>query len=163
MPLDEIGRRYADSVYQRRLHELSDQEQEINALRNRHASWGSLLSGNYIHDHFKLLLKRVDTLAQAKADGLFKAYEKSGLPFDDQAFRESEEEVVDFCHSQQHSLIGSMNHTVRQTFGPNTPAGTFDSLSKMIVAEMNAIKGRLVSDLEIKRDETILEDPRTKK
>jgi hypothetical protein len=164
MPLDEIGRRYADSIYQRRLHELSgNEEQEINQLRNRHASQGSILSGNYIYDHFKLLLKRIDTLAQAKTDGLVKAYEKSGLAFDEKPFHESKQEVVEFCHSQQHNLIGSMSQIVRQTLGPNTPAGTFDSLTKMIVSEIDAIIGRLVCDLAIKRDETILEDRRMKK
>src|SRR6267142_5144826 len=134
MPLDEVGRRYADSIYQRRLHEISgSEEQEINQLRNRHASRGSILSGGYIHDHFMLLLKRVDILAQAKSDGLVQAYEKSGLPFDEVAFRDVKGEVVDFCHSQQHSLIGSMNHTVRQTFGENTPGGTLEVLSKQII------------------------------
>ena len=97
MPLDEIGRRYADSIFQRRLHEISgSEEQEINQLRNRHSSQGSLLSGNYIYDHFKLFLKRIDTLAQAKAEGLLRAYERSRLPFDEKAFQESKSEVVDF-------------------------------------------------------------------
>jgi len=37
--------------FQRRLHEISgSEEQEINQLRNRHSSHGSLLSGNYIYD-----------------------------------------------------------------------------------------------------------------
>ena len=64
MPLDEVGRRYAESIYQRRLHEISgNEEQEINRLRNQHASRGSVLSGSYIQDHFKVLLERVDILA----------------------------------------------------------------------------------------------------
>jgi hypothetical protein len=145
MPLDEIARRYADSIYQRRFHEISSsEEQEINQLRNQHAARGSILSGGYIHDHFKLLLRRIDTLVQAKAEGLLKAYEKSGLPFDERAFSESKLEVVDFCHSQQHHLIAAMGQIVRQPFGPNTPAGTLDSLSKQIVSEIDAILGRLV-------------------
>src|SRR6266851_3040485 len=164
MPLDEIGRRYADSIYQRRLHEISgNEEREISQLRNQHASRGSILSGGYIYDHFKLLLQRVDTLAQAKADGLVKAYEKSGLPFDEKAFHESKLEVVEFCYQQQHSLIGSMGQVARQTFGANTPGGTLDALSKRIVSEISAIVGRLVCDLAIKRDETILDDRITKK
>jgi hypothetical protein len=162
MPLDEIGRRYADSFYQRRLHELPNEEQEIGALRNQHASRGSLLSGNYIHELCQLLLRRVDFLAQGKTDGLVKAYEKSGLPFDEAAFEESKREVVDFCHLQQHSLIGSMMPIVRQTVGPNAPAGTFDSLSRGIVSGIDAVIGRLACDLAIKRDETILEDRKTK-
>lgn len=82
MPLDEIGRRYADSIFQRRVHEISSSEElEVNQLRNQHAARGSLLSGNYIYDHFKLLLKRIDTLAQAKADGLLRAYERVRAPF----------------------------------------------------------------------------------
>jgi TIR domain len=164
MPLDEIGRRYADSIFQRRFHEISgNEEQEINQLRNQHASRGSILSGNYIHDLCKLLLKRVDTLARAKADGLVKAYEKSCLPFDEKAFGESKLEVVNFCHSQQHDLIGSLTQTVRETFGPNCPAGTFDAFSKGIVSGIDAIVGRLVCDLAIKRDETILDDRKLKK
>ncbi len=163
MPLDEVGRRYADSIYQRRLHEISgNEEQEINQLRNQHASRGSILSGAYIHDHFKLLLERVDTLAQAKLDGLVKAYEKSGLPLDEVAFRDVKGEIVDFCHSQQHSLIGSMNQEVRQTLGANTPAGTLEALSKQIISRIDAMISRLVCDLAIKRDEKILDDRKTK-
>jgi hypothetical protein len=70
------------------------------------------LSGAYIHDHFKLLLERVDVLAQAKSDGLVKAYEESGLPFDEAAFRDVKGEVVDFCHSQQRRV----STTLRQVF-----------------------------------------------
>jgi len=164
MPLDEIGRRYADSIYQRRLHEISgNQEQEINQLRNQHASRGSILSGSYIHDHYNLLLARVDTLAQAKSDGLVKAYERSGLPFDEAAFQDVRGEVVGFCHSQQHNIIGSMTQVIRQTFGENTPPGTFDGVSNQIVSRMDAMISRLVCDLAIKRDETILDNGRTKK
>jgi TIR domain len=162
MPLDEIGRRYADSFYQRRLHELPDEEQEIGALRNRHASRGSVLSGNYINELGQLLLRRVDALAQSKAEGLVTAYEKSGLPFDETAFQDSKREIVDFCHSQQHNLIGSMTPIVRQTFGANTPAGTFDALSKGIISGIDAIIGRLTCDLAIKRDGELLEDRKQK-
>src|SRR5260370_4195705 len=164
MPLDEIGRRYADSIYQRRLHEISaNQEQEINQLRNQHASRGSILSGGYIHDHYNLLLARVDTLAQAKSDGLVKAYERSGLPFDAAAFQDARGEGVSFCHSQQHNIICSMTQVVRQTFGENTPAGTFDAVSNQIIARIDAMISRLVCDLAIKRDETFLDNGRTKK
>lgn len=162
MALDEIGRRYADSIYQRRLHQLPDEEQEIGALRNLHASRGSLQSGNYVRDLCQLLLRRVESLAQGKAEGLVKAYEKSGLPFDETAFHESKREVVDFCHSQQHGLIGSLTPIVRQTVGPNPPAGTFDSLSKGIVSGIDSIIARLACDLAIKRDEAILDDRKTR-
>jgi hypothetical protein len=164
MPLDEIGQRYADSIYQRRLHEISaNQEQEISQLRNRHASQGSIQSGNYIRDHYNLLLARVDTLAQAKSDGLVKAYERSGVPFDEAAFQDAKGEVVSFCHLQQHTIIGSMTQVVGQTFGGNTPPGTFDAVSKQIVARIDAMISRLVCDLAIKRDETFLDNSRTKK
>jgi len=164
MPLDKIGRRLADSIYNRRLHEISgNEEEEIARLRNHHSSLGSILSGGYIRDHYKVLLQRVGTLAQAKANGLVRAYEKSVIPFDEAAFQDVKAEVVDFCQSQQHNLIGSMTPTVRQALGQNTPAGTFDSLSKQIVSDIDAIVGYLVSDLAIKRDETILDDQRTKK
>jgi hypothetical protein len=163
MPLDEIGRRFADSIYRRRSHELPDEEQEIGALRNQHASRGSVLSGNYVHDLCQLLLRRADTLAQGKTEGLVKAYEKSGLPFDEAAFDECKGEVVDFCHSQQHNLVRSLNLLVQQTFGSNAPPGTFDSTTKVIVSGINVIAGRLVCDLEIRRDEVILDDRKTKK
>jgi TIR domain len=164
MPLDEMGRRYADSIYQRRLHEISgNEQQEINEFRNQHASRGSILSGYYIHDHYNLLLTQVDTLAQAKSDGLIKAYERSGLPFDEAAFQDVRGEVVGFCHSQQHNIIGSMTQVVRQTFGENTPAGTFDAASNQIISRIDAMISRLVCDLAIKRDETFLDTARTKK
>src|SRR5260370_8154995 len=164
MPLDEIGRRYADSIYQRRLHEISEnQGEESKQGRSQKGGRGSILSGGYIQDHYNLLLARVDTLAQAKSDGLVKAYERSGLPFDEAAFQDARGEVVSFCHSQQHNIIGSMTQVVRQTFGENTPAGTFDAVSNQIIARIDAMISRLVCDLAIKRDETFLDNGRTKK
>ena len=160
MPLDEIGRRYADSFYQRRLQEISPtQAQRIGALQNQHASRGSIRSGGYIREHYKLLLEDVDSLAQAKLEGFVKAYEKSGLPFDEAAFYDVKKQIVDFCQSEQHQLIGSMNKTVGQFLG----GISFEPFAKEIVAGIDAMIGRLVCELEMKRDETILEDRRTKK
>jgi hypothetical protein len=164
MPLDEIGRRYADSIFQRSFHEVADnQKEQIVRLRNQHASRGSILSGGYIKEHCALLLQGIDTLAQAKLDGLVKAYEKSDLPFDEAAFQEVTKEVMGFCHSQQHNIIGSSAHLVHQTFGQNTPEGTYDSVSQGIVAGIDGIMSRLSCDLAIRRDETALEDRRAKK
>ena len=160
MPLDEIGRRYADSFYQRRLHEISPtQPQRIGALRNQHASRGSIRSSGYIREHYKLLFEDIDSLAQAKLEGLIKAYEKSGMPFNEAAFYDVKQQIVDFCQSEQHKLIGSMNKTVGQFLG----GVSFEPFAKEIVAEIDAIIGRLVCDLEMRRDEAILEDRRTKK
>ena len=160
MALDEIDRRYADSLYQRRLHEVfPTQPQRIGALQNQHASRCSIRSSEYIREHYKLVLQDIDSLAQAKLEGFVKAYDKSGLPFDEAAFYETKREVVDFCQSEQHKLIGSMNRTVAQFLG----GVAFEPFAKEIVAEIDAIVGRLMCDLEMRRDETILEDRRTKK
>jgi hypothetical protein len=105
------------------------------------------------------VLQDIDSLAQAKLEGFVKAYDKSGLPFDEAAFYETKREVVDFCQSEQHKLIGSMNRTVAQFLG----GVAFEPFAKEIVAEIDAIVGRLMCDLEMRRDETILEDRRTKK
>jgi len=159
MPLDEIGRRYADSFYQRRLHEIfPTQPQRIGALQNQRASRGSILSSGYVREHYKMLLADVDSLAQAKLEGLIKAYDKSGLSFDDAAFFDVKHEIVDFCHSEQHNVIGSMNQ-IAQSLGPRA----LEAFAKEIMSHIDAIIGRLVSEISIKRDETILEDRKTKK
>jgi len=159
MPLDEIGRRYADSVFQRRLHEISaTQLDRINALRNQHASRGSILSSGYVREHYKMLLADVDSLAQAKLGGLVKAYDKSGLLFDEAAFSDVKHEIVDFCHSEQHNVIGSVNQ-IAQSLDPRA----LEAFAKEIMSQIDAIIGRLVSEISIKRDETILKDRRTRK
>lgn len=88
-----------------------------------------------------------------------KAYEKSGLPFDEAAFYDVKKQIVDFCQSEQHKLIGSMSKTVGHFLG----GISFEPFAKEIAAEIDAMIGRLVCDLEMKRDEIILEDRRTKK
>src|SRR5260370_6255844 len=106
---------------------------------------------------------RGDKCAEAKSDGPGKAYERSGLPFEEAAFQDARGEVVSLCQSEQHNIIGSMTQVVRQTFGENTPAGTFDAVSNQIIARIDAMISRLVCDLAIKRDETFLDNGRTKK
>src|SRR5262249_47063162 len=64
-----------------------------------------------------------------------------------------------FCQSEQHKLIGSMNKTAGNFLGGNA----FEPFAKEIVAEIDAMIARLVCGLEMKRDETLLEDRRTKK
>jgi len=81
------------------------------------------------------------------------------MPFNEAAFYDVKRQIVDFCHSEQHKLIGSMNKAVGQFLG----GVSFEPFAKEIVAGIDAIAGRLVCDLEMRRDEAILEDRRTKK
>src|SRR6267378_3123046 len=62
MPLDEVGRRYADSIYQRRLHEISgNEEQEINQLRNQHAAPACMLIAKLVDFLFFVTGNLVET------------------------------------------------------------------------------------------------------
>jgi len=86
-------------------------------LRNQFASKGAIASSGYLRTEAKLLVDTIHTVGEAKADGLLKAYQLAGIPFDEVACAEVKSEVVEFCANQQHSAVGAIGQTVRQLFG----------------------------------------------
>ena len=119
----------------------------------------------YIADHGKILLEGLSRLADAKMEGLLKAYEKSGLPVDENSFQEIKDELMQFCHSQQHHIVATMDQVVKQTFGPppGAPATLGEVATNQIVRGVDQIMARVARDLAIKRDEFILDARKSKK
>jgi TIR domain len=165
MPLDEVGRRLADTIFRKSQIELPERQQlELSRLANKHASRGSILSGSYATDYCDLIVKGIDELARAKLNGLLSAYHQSGLPFDEAVFQEIKSELVDFCQLQQHNAIGSLPTTIRQISGvADQPPGSLKVASNGIISGVTQIISRIACDLEIKRDEVILDNRKIKK
>jgi len=160
MPLDPIARRYADTLLTNATEELAQKLQtDLVNVREAHATQGTLASGVCIRDQTKLFLEQISLLAQARMDSLIKAYEKSGLPFDQSAFNEIKPEVMEFCHQKQHHAVSA----IRQIIG-NTPLqGLEQAEVEQIIRSVDGIMARLSRDLSLKRDEVLLADMRVRK
>jgi hypothetical protein len=165
MPLDEVGRRYADRLFQNDLDEIvQKQNQEIVKIRAKHSTYKNLLSGSYFTEHSKALVEEIRHLGEARANSLLKAYEKSGLPFDDTALREIKDEVMQYCHNQQHNAVGSIGETIATAFSGGPPPPDLDKACVAeIVSGVTAVMSRLSRELLIKRDEVILDEMKTRK
>jgi hypothetical protein len=164
MPLNEIGRRYAERLLQTDLEEVRQQQQarstEVGADFSRR---NMIHSGMYIKARADLLIRFIEESGQARAASLLKAYERQGLPFDDQALQEITTEVNQYCHSQQHNAVGTIGPLISQTFAGQAPANLHDSIVQGIVSGASGVMARLTRDLAIKRDEVILDEMKTRK
>jgi diguanylate cyclase (GGDEF)-like protein len=158
MPLSDVGRRYADKLYQNSQEEiLKAQRDKLVAVRTDHAKRNMTMSGSYIAAHGNVLVEQIRLLGEARTDSLVKAYEKSGLPFDDAAMHEIKDEVIQFCHQQQHSAVATVGQVIRQTFGAQSSPPELDTaIGQEIVAGVTSVMSRIARDLSIRRDEGIL-------
>jgi len=120
-------------------------------------------SGMYIKARADLLIHVIEQLGQARADSLLKAYEREGLPFDDIALSEITTEVNRYCHSQQHNAVGTVGPLISQTFAGQPPPNLSDAIVQGIVSGVSGIMARLTRGLDIKRDEVILDEMKTRK
>src|SRR5450631_3903307 len=154
MPLNDVGRRYADRLLQNELEEVLQQQQartsEVVADFTRR---NIIRSGMYIKARANLLVRFIEELGQARMASLLKAYQRQGLPFDDAALREITTEVVGYCHSRQHDAVGTIVPLLNQTFAGQIPPNLSDSIVQGIVSDVSGIMARLTRDLAIKRDE----------
>jgi hypothetical protein len=92
-------------------------------------------------------------------EALLKAYEKSGIPFDDIALRETTTEVSDFCQTQQHLAVGSITEVMAHAFpGGASQTQLYDAVSNRVVHGVSHIISALSRDLSIRRDEVLLEE-----
>src|SRR5712692_9472684 len=122
MPLDEVGRRYADRLFQNSLEEITRRQLlRTSEVYEDFTKRNMVQSGMYIKARADLLVEQIGLLGQARADSLLKAYEKSGLPFDDTALSEITTETNQFCHAQQHNAMAAIAPFIGQTFGGQPP------------------------------------------
>ena len=164
MPLNDVGRRYADRLLQASLEEtLQRQQARTSEVIVDFTRRNMMQSGMHIKARADLLVQFVEDMGRARMDSLLKAYERQGLPFDDTALSEITSEVNRYCHSRQHNAVGTMGPLINQTFPGQAPANLSDSIVKGIVSGVSGIMARLTRELDIKRDEIILDDLKNRK
>lgn len=164
MPLNEVGRRYADRLFQKKLEEIVGVQGEKRAsVQADFVRRGLLMSGPHMAEQARLLAEQINLLGEARADSLLKAYEKSGLPFDDAALQEIRSEVLQFCQEQQHNAVPAITSMIGRTFGAQSPSGLPDAVVQQLVTAVGGAISRIARDLDIRRDELILDEARTRK
>lgn len=167
MPLDAIARRYAETLMARAIEESVEKMQaNLEKVRQEHAAQSPqnpLMSGPYITDHAKVYLEQVRFLSEARMNSLIKAYEKSGLSFDESTFNEIKTEVIQFCHQKQHHAVSAIGQIITQAFQGADPPGLRHAAASQIVRGVDGIMARLSSDLSLKRDELLLDEIRNRK
>ena len=165
MPLDTDGRRYADNIFNNSFEDIAnDHTRQTAEIREDFAMRGQIASGPYVVALGRAVVDQIRRLAQARADSLLKAYERSGLPFDEAAVHEITAEVTNLCDSQQHHALLHVGQVVQQTFGVQSPApGLQQAVTADIQREISSIISRTQRDLRIRRDEVILEEKRVRK
>jgi len=164
MPLDTVGRRYAENLFNNSLEEATrDHKQQVIEIRAGFAKRNMIASGPHVVALVRANIQQIRRLAQARADSLLRAYEKSGLPFDEVAFNEISSEVTSFCDSQQHHAILQIGQIMSETFGTQSNAPAVEqALTTEIQREIRSIISCARRDLSIKRDEVILEERRVR-
>jgi hypothetical protein len=163
MPLNQVARRYADTLFTNSMEEVLEKHRmELAKVRLQYGSH-NVMSGQYITAHAQVLLEQIRRLAEARMDSLIKAYEKAGLPLDDAAFNEIKDEVMQFCHQKQHNAVHSIGETIKQTFHGSPPAGLNTAVVDQIIRGVDGVMGRMGRNLSIRRDEVILDEMKTRK
>jgi TIR domain len=164
MPLNEIARRYADRLFHASQEEaLGRHQTRTSEVVSDFTKRNMVQSGMYVKARADLALKLVEELGQARTDSLLKAYERQGLPFNDTALREITTEVNQYCRAQQLHAVGAVAPMMGQLFSGAAPQNLGDSLIKGIESGVSGIIARLTRSLDIKRDEIILDEMKTRK
>jgi len=164
MPLNDVARRYADRLFHNRLEEITkSQGPRTSEVVTDFSRRNMMQSGMYLQARANLLVEQIRLLVEARADSLLKAYERAGLPFDDTALREITEETNQYCHAQQHNTVAAISPLIGQTFGGQSPPNLRDAIVKGIEHGVSGIMSRSTRDLQIKRDEVILDESKNRK
>ena len=164
MPLNDVGRRYADRLLHASLEEtLQRQQARTSEVVADFTRRNMMSSGMYIKARADILVQFIEEMGRARMDSLLKAYARQGLPFDDAALREITSEVNQYCHAQQHNAVGAIGPLIGQTFGGPTPANLRDSIVGGIESGTSGIMARLTRELDIKHDEIILDEMKSRK
>jgi hypothetical protein len=115
MPLDSVGRRYAENLFHRAFEEINQkQNSEVIRITAKHTSRHTIQSGMYFSAYGKVLAEGISLRGQARVDSLLKAYEKSGLALDEPAMQEIKQETMQYCQEQQHHAVSAICQKVSQ-------------------------------------------------
>ncbi len=148
MPLDEVARRYADTLF------AAERNRLWRDQANRAVNRGPQDGFAFINDAGVSGVEFMEALAHARADTLVAAYLRARLPIDDQAVAEIATEVDQVCRIQSGAIIQNI-HDVAIRTGMGGGIGT--AMSQHIAMESDRISADVRQRLSAKRDEAILD------
>jgi pyrimidine deaminase RibD-like protein len=164
MPLDKLARRYAENLFWKRVEELSQQHGEaVRQLKYKYAQSNLPLPGPFFSQYADLLVEHARLTGEARLNSLVKAYEQSGLPFNEVAMHEVKTETVHWCRQQQRNSIGVISPLVSQTYGNNSPQGLRDAIIGRLESGIAGLISRFGRDLEIMAYENSLSNSASEK
>jgi hypothetical protein len=71
MPLDQIARRYADSLFNKRMQEILQQQgPELAKVRSDHVARNIVRSGSYITAQARVYVEQIRLLGEARMESL---------------------------------------------------------------------------------------------
>jgi hypothetical protein len=72
------------------------------------------------------------------------------------------EETVQYCHQQQHNAVGLIGPLINQSYGGKPPQKLHEAITAQIVSGVCGLISQFVRNLEIKKDENLLEELKRK-
>jgi hypothetical protein len=156
MALDGVARRYADALFQARSVELRKQyvgHRKLVIVDLAQRGFDGQNSGFYHSELTRVGIAHIDDLIQARADTLRAAYEKAGLPIDDDAVSQIQQESNIYADAQARNLTQALSGQVGRF---NRGTNTAKALSRTVERAVSGTKARINFQLLALRDETLL-------
>jgi TIR domain len=161
MPLDQIGKAYAAMLYQNRQETiLRDQAEDLGEVSGDFSSRSATQSGAYLSAKAKVMGRSLGLMAEAMAQTLLQAYERSGQSLDQRTLQEITAEVDLFFEAKRKLLRMTADQLVSQVFpGPaqNKNPRLPHALEKQMETELSRATSKAKRDLAIKHHEILLD------
>jgi hypothetical protein len=142
---------------------IAEQNKQIGLVSIDFAKRNLTQSGMHLSAKAQVVGKHLGLMAEARSDTLLQAYERAGIPFDDEAEQEIGKEVTQFCDAQKRNLIGSIQNMVTQLFQNNAPPGLASAVTGQAQSELMSAASHIIRDLAIKRHEIQLDEEKSRK
>ncbi len=155
MPLNDLGRRYADGLYVQETEKIASEfTEKTKTLRKGYFQRG-LDSGQI---YFLVLADveplRTEALARARAQSLYAAYEAAGLQVGEFEFGEIVREVKQVCDTRKFSIVGELGLLSVRTGGQY--GSQSQALAAQLAMDIDSVYSRVVRELRIKLDAAAL-------
>jgi hypothetical protein len=148
MPLDNVARRYAETLF-------SAQSEKLACERATRMAEGQPLQAHQFIARLQTAgVILMEALAHARADSLLAAYGRAQVRVDDTAVEEIFKEVRQVCEAQRGSVIATIKGAADSTYGDSTLT---TSMAQHMAMEATRIAGEVRLKLTAKRDEAILD------
>lgn len=159
MPLDGVGKRYVELLYQQQLEALQKiQQTELQEVIARFVRPSGLPSGPYLSARAMVMAKFAGSLVAARAQAFAQAYEKSGQSLNHAAIQEIIAEIEVFRDGQRNHLRGAVSMLVTQNSGGSGAVGLADALAAQADTELGQRASSAIRDLRIKHHENLLNE-----